>query len=186
MRKLNLLAGAFAFAGLAAVGCGGDDASMCGDGGCITDAGAGSPDTAMQWGLTGGTNDYSVTAIAPGYKDDCMLDVQLAVGTTIPLTYTGGTISLGEQKGSPVMASLGSGPASGNSATLTRENDAGDADCKYHQKDIGLFTLIGHDEFTLSVTEDESNFEAKCSAVPPGIPPGGKCTSTWTWTLKKK
>jgi hypothetical protein len=187
MRKLIWLAVPLALVG---VGCGGDDASMCGDAGCVTDAGALSPDGPMQWGLTSGTNNFVVTGIATGFSDGCMLGVDKFVNMTVSLTYTStataGTVSVGEQTGSPVMAALGMGPISGNNATLTRENDAGDATCKYHQKDVSVFTLIGHDQFTLSVTEDESNFEAQCANVDPGIPPGGKCTSTWTWTAKKQ
>jgi hypothetical protein len=174
MRNLKWVALALA---VASASCGGDDASMCGDGGCVTgDAGP------MQWGLSSGTNQYKVTAVNV-MTDGCAIDPAMVMGTTIPLTYQGGTISLGDMKGSPAMPSLGSGPASGNTATLTRENDAGDATCTYHQKDVSMFELFDHDKFTLKVTETETMFSTGCGTA---IPTGGMCTSNWTWTFAKQ
>src|SRR3954467_3095522 len=132
MRTLKWLALSLAVAGL---GCGGDDKDMCGDAGCVTGADGGAVDAPMQWGFSPGMNNFTVTAIS-GVTDGCKINPGMLVGMTLPVNYASPTISIGEQNGTPPMASLGSGPASGNNATLTRENDTGDAACKYHQKDV--------------------------------------------------
>jgi hypothetical protein len=180
MRTLKWLALSLAVAGL---GCGGDDDKICADGGtgCVSDAAAGT-DGPMQWGLTPGTNQYKVTAISMS-TDGCMIMPGAVVGMTLPLTYEGGKVSIGTTMGTPPQPSLGSGMASGNKATLTNDNIVGDMGCTYSRKVTSQFELFGHDKFTLAATENEAMFSAGCGT---DVPPGGVCTSTWTWTLEKQ
>jgi hypothetical protein len=177
MRNLKWVALALA---VASASCGGDDENaMCGDGGCPTNDGGGGG--GMQWGLTSGTNNYKITSTTM-VMDGC--DVGPNEATMLPLTYTGGVVSLGNVMGTPPQPSLGTGTASGNKATLTSDNIVGDAAamCTYSRKITSQFELIGHDKFTLMVTEKESMFSTGCGA---DVPPGGMCTSTWTWTFEK-
>jgi hypothetical protein len=141
----------------------------------------------MQWGLTPGASNFLITA-ATNVNDGCMLDVAnptKVIGSTLPVNYdmAAATISIGSPQGTPTMPSLGSGPIGGNMATLMRENETGDGTgCTWHQKDVSMLVLTYHDQFSLSVTENESNFDPKCS----GIPTGGMCTSSWTWMMQKQ
>jgi hypothetical protein len=179
---------AFALA-VAGLGCGGDDNNMCGDAGCVTatDAAAQTPDGPVYYPFSPGMNSYKITGVS-NVNDGCMLGVAMLVGMSLPVNYASPTISIGESQGSPAMASLGSGSASGNNATLTRDNMAGDATgmCTWSQKDVSQFMLTGQDQFTLTVQEDESNFSQGCAGMDPGAPPSGMCTSTWTWTFVKQ
>jgi hypothetical protein len=182
MRTLKWLALPLA---VAALGCDTTDDKMCADGGvgCVADAGAPTPDAMMQWGLSPGMNNFKVTAVS-GVTDGCEIKPGDVVNDTLPVNYVSPTISIGSVMGTPPTPSLGSGPASGNKATLTGESTVGDAaaTCTWKRKVKSEMELIGHDEFTLKVTEDESMFSAGCGA---DVPAGGMCTSTWTWTLKK-
>jgi hypothetical protein len=196
-----------AAAGTIAAGCGDSDNS-CTDAGCpdgataLRDGGAdvAAPiaDGPMLWGLTrsvagdgGGLapNQYTITGIA-NVKDDCAIGVAGLVGKTLPVIYEESTmtISIGDVQGSPPGPSLGSGKVAANMATLTRDNLSGlaTAACYWHQKDVSKLTLTNHDKFTLDVTEDEDTFAPGCATTTPPPPAGGKCTSTWQWTLEIK
>jgi hypothetical protein len=147
---------------------------------------AGTSDASMLWGLSRGTNSYTVTAVAT-VSDGCMLGVEALRGMTLPVTYDEATqlISIGNIKGSPPMPSLGSGKVSENRATLVRDNQSGDpGSCYWHQKDVGFLELVYHDKFTVDVVEDEDMFAAGCTGAD-APPPGGKCTSSFRLTLQK-
>src|SRR4051812_25898286 len=100
-------------AGTVAAGCGSDD-NKCGDASCpdssvvLGDAAASAGDGPMLWGLTSGTNNFTVTAVS-NVNDGCMLGVAGLVNKTLPVNYTGGMVSIGELQGSPPQASLGTG-----------------------------------------------------------------------------
>jgi hypothetical protein len=42
--------------------------------------------------------------------------------------------------------------------------------------------MLANNQFTVSVTEVQSNFGAACGTE---APVGGTCTSIWTWTMVK-
>jgi hypothetical protein len=180
-------------AGAFAVGCGSSD-NTCSDAGC-PDGGLSTLDTAplsdgpMLWGLSRGTNNFTVTGISK-IKDDCMIGVEKVVNMTLPVTYDEATmmISIGDVQGSPPGPSLGTGKVGANMATLTRDNKSGvaTAACFWDQKDVSMLVLFNHDKFTLDVTENESAFAPGCTGMTPPPPVTGKCTSTWQWTLEKK
>ena len=173
---------------MAGLGCSSSD-SVCSEAGCASPSDAARPDTASDgatlWGLSRGTNNYNITAVA-NVADGCDLGVAAAVGSApLPVTYNDVTnvISIGKTVGSPAGPSLGSGMVGANMAVLTREYAGGDvAGCTWHQKDTSTLVLFDNDKFTLMVKEDESAF-VSCTNPPP--PAGGTCTSTWTWTLAK-
>jgi hypothetical protein len=179
MKRLKLLAFALA---VGTLGCGGDDDSMCGDAGCATDGGL-STDGPKQWGLSPGMNNFKVNSVS-GVTDGCEVDPGAIVNDSLLVNYATPTISVGALMGTPPTPSLGSGPASGNKATLTGDNVVGDATatCTNRRQVTSMLELIGDDEFTLKVTETESMFSTGCGTA---VPTGGTCTSTWTWTLKK-
>jgi hypothetical protein len=132
------------------------------------------------YGLSGGDNCYTITAIAPGYSDGCMLGVVTLTGQSLPMNYWGetGTVALGAS------GSLGSGAIRYNQGTLIREGDTSFAGttCTLHQTDTTQLQMLANDKFTVSVTEVESNFSPTCGA---DAPAGGTCTSTWTWTMQR-
>lgn len=132
------------------------------------------------YGLSGGDNCYTITAIAPGYSDGCMLGVVTLTGQSLPMNYSTTTylVTLGTN------GSLGSGAIRYNQGTLFRDGDSafGGTTCTLHQTDTTLFQMLGNDKFTVSVTEVESNFSPTCGA---DAPAGGTCTSTWTWTMQR-
>jgi hypothetical protein len=187
MSKMLVLAAA----STVALGCGDTD-SECGDGGCpdgsvTTSDAIATSDTAMQWGLSPGTNDFNVTSVAKIETDGCGIGPAALVGMSRPVTYsmaTPATVSIGTMTGSPPQPSLGSGPIAGNMATLSRNNREGEANatCFWTQKIDGILTLINHDEFTYDVTLTQSGIAAACSPKPATDP----CTSKWQWTFKKK
>jgi hypothetical protein len=180
MSKMMVLAAASTLA----IGCGDDD-SLCGDAACPDGGVTPATDGPMQWGLTSGKTPFVLVGTATGVMDGCNIGVAALTGLTFPVTYSRdlATIEIGDPKGSPAMPSLGKGMIAGNTATLTRDNKGGDGvSCFWDQKDTSLLTLIGHDQFTLAVTETQSGIAAACSPKPPTDP----CTSSWTWTLKKQ
>jgi hypothetical protein len=177
-------------AGAAAIGCGSDD-NTCGDGGCpatydggLTGDGGGT----MLWGLSRGTNLYTVTAASAGASDGCMLAAGLAslVNMKREVTYDETTmiIGVGDKKGTPAVPSFGTGKVSNNMATLTRDNQAGpSATCYWHQTNMGTLTLFAHDKFTVTTTETQNMFAAGCTGAD-APPAGGMCTSTYTVTFE--
>jgi hypothetical protein len=132
------------------------------------------------YGLSGGDNCYTITAIEPGSSDGCMLGVVTLTGQSLPMNYRGetGTVALGAN------GSLGSGVIFNNQGTLTRDGDTSfiGTTCTLHQTDTTLFQMLANDKFTVSVTEVESNFSPTCGV---DAPAGGTCTSTWTWTMQR-
>jgi hypothetical protein len=174
-------------AAAAVAGCGSSESS-CPDGGCldaavVSGADAGGDGPAL-WGLSRGTNNFTITNVAVT-NDGCMLSPGELMGMARPVTYdeATNTISVGDAKGTPPAPSLGSGTVGANMATLTRMNMAGDSMCSWNQTDTGTLTLIGNDEFTLSVTETDSMYAATCTAADKAG--GDPCTSTFTLTMKK-
>jgi len=140
------------------------------------------PDVATEqlYGLSTGVNCFDVVSIAPGYSDGCQLAVDGVVGAALPVDYDmiAGTVTVGDG------GSLGGGAVAHNMATLSRDGTTSDSSmtsCTWHQTDTSMFTLTATNQFTLAVTEVENTFATACS----GIPTGGSCTSTWTWTMKK-
>jgi hypothetical protein len=136
-------------------------------------------------GLSRGTNFYKVTAVTVT-SDACDIGASDFINADpLPVTYVDATqtLSVGNQVGSPVMPSLGSGVI-GVMGTLMRENQVAEAapsTCVWHQKDVSLFNLTGVDIFTLDVIETQSMFTAGCDP----IPPGGTCMSAYKLTLTK-
>jgi hypothetical protein len=188
MQNMNLIKRFILIGAVAVAGCGSDD-STCGDGGCPDSGALGADtgtagDTAMQWGLSDMTNNFTITKVQVT-SDGCNLGPAVLMGMARPVTYnrTTATISIGDLKGTPPMPSWGTGMAAGNSATLTRDNTAGDgAACTWHQKDVSLLNLFNHDKFTLDVTEDEDTFMGCTTPAPPA---SGKCTSVYQLTFEK-
>ena len=125
--------------------------------------------------LSPGTYCYQISAIAPGYVDDCKIGVETLVGEAYPGVYdsTTGIFTLGND------GSFGSGLLSHNAGTLTRVGDPsapGIAGCTWHQTDQTMLVMIGQNEFTTSVTEIQTNIAPACGA-------GSTCTSSWQWTF---
>jgi hypothetical protein len=141
------------------------------------------------WGLSRGTSEYTIGAIS-GMSDGCMLLPQNYVGMGISVTYDEATytLSAGDAQGTPPLARYGSGIIGASMGTLMRESEEveqnADPPCGWHDRTVSRFMLVDHDRFTLAVTDTESMYAATCPA--PGIPAGGTCTSTWTWTLARK
>jgi hypothetical protein len=166
--------------------------SACGDADC-TDGSISNPDTGSGSDsgvfLSRGMNTYTVTGVSVG-TDGCMIDPNSFVNAMVPVNFdlATQTLTVGNQQGLPVMASLGSGVV-GTTGTLTRDNKVTDSmtsTCVWHQTDMSTFTLVGGDIFTLDVTEVEDMFTAACgTTTPPITPSGGMCTTTYTMTLAK-
>jgi hypothetical protein len=79
----------------------------------------GGPDAAL-WGLSRGTNNYTITkVVTSAATDGCKLGPEALMNMTRPVTYDATTniISVGDQKGTPAMASFGSGTVGANKAT---------------------------------------------------------------------
>jgi hypothetical protein len=178
-------------AGAVAMGCGSDD-NECGDAGCPDGSayldGGSTGDGPMLWGLTRGTNDYTVTKAMASGSDGCMLAAGLAslVGMKRPVTYDQSTqmIGVGDLKGTPPTPSFGTGKVSNNMATLMRDNQAGpSATCYWHQVNTGTLTLFNHDKFTVDTTETQNMFAAGCTGAD-APPAGGTCTSTYSVTFE--
>jgi hypothetical protein len=160
----------------ALVSCSG--ASSSGDAG---DSGAAGSDGGVTlFGLSKGTSCFDIVSIQGTPNDDCDLMVAAQVGKALPVNYDDATAIL--KVGTD--GSLGGGVISFNAGTLTRTDGVVSAGtCTWHQKDTSTVTVTATNEFTISVTEDESMFAAACTDPPP--PTGGMCTSTWTWKMKK-
>lgn len=177
--KICFMAGMLA---VAAAGCGSDD-DDCGDGGCPdagrTDGGDAGP---VLYSLTPGESCFTITAIAVGSMDNCQIGVAaLADGTvSLPVTYTAltGTVAVG------TMGSIGMGEIRNNMGALLRTNMPTDPmmpTCSWTQTDTTQLQMLANNRFTVSVTEVQSAFATQCT----GIPVGGMCTSTWTWTMER-
>lgn len=172
--------------GLAAAGCGSDD-TMCGDGGCpvTPDGGGGGGDAAAVGSITSGM--YKVTA-ATVASDECKIDpmVLATMMTQLPVTISGGTMKVGNNKGEPPQASLGEGPYVTTGATfqLKRMNHVkveAPSTCEYDSEVTSTVTLDAIDSFGLGVVEKQMN--RKTCMVPADV--GTNCTSTWSWRLVK-
>jgi hypothetical protein len=130
------------------------------------------------FGISMGTYCYTITKYEPG-TDGCDIGLDI-VGMAIPVTYDpppAGVLKVGRD------GSLGQGAISANKGTLMRSSTATDSTmptCTWKQTDDTMIEVIGTNEFTASVVENESMFAAACT----GPPPSGMCTSTWKWTLK--
>lgn len=172
MTKISILA-CLSIAASVLVGCGASDSGGTPEAGTTPDTGA------TLYGLSGGDNCYTITAIAAGYSDGCGLTVETQVGQSLPLNYSADTyfVKLGTD------GALGGGAIAYNQGTLIRENDPSiSTTCTIHQKDTSVLQMLANNQFTVSVTEVESNFGAACGTLAPA---GGTCTSTWTWTMEK-
>lgn len=132
-------------------------------------------------GLSRGMSYFKITAVTVT-NDVCDIGAAdyPAMNIVLPVNYVEASqmLSVGNQVGAPVMASLGTGVI-GVTGTLTRENDAAEGTCAWHQKDVSLFNLTGVDVFTLDVTETQSAFTAACAA------PAPTCMSVFKLTLTK-
>jgi hypothetical protein len=166
----------FAFALMAApalVGCGSNTTESLDSG--TSDAGI------TLFGLSAGDNCYTITDIAPGFSDGCMLGVNTLVGQSLPMNYTSAsaTVQLGTD------GSLGGGVIANNQGQLVRDGypTLSGTTCAFHQTDTSLMQLTANNVFSVTVTETESSFGTTCAAA--DVPVGGTCTSTWTWTMSK-
>jgi hypothetical protein len=161
----------------AGLGCG-SSASTCPDAGCPDGSGP------QLWGLSRGASTFVMSSIAD-VSDECMYaPARLAESPGLMVTYdeTTRTVSVGAVEGNPAQPAFGTGPVAGNLAALVRDNDNSDGTgCTWHQRDASAFALVYHDRFTLGVEETRTGFSASC----PLPPPGGTCTSRWTWTLDR-
>ncbi|MEA2696627.1 MAG: hypothetical protein QOI66_898 [Myxococcales bacterium] len=189
-RNLYAMSAAALLAGSLAAGC--SSSSDCSDGGtCTTDTaagtggsgggGGGSGGASGLFGITEGTYCFKITAIDSGAVDGCDIQVALQVGQYLPVKYLMSTamLTVGTD------GSLGGGPIANNKGTLTRDNTPAAADmptCTWHQTDTTMVTVTAENMFTAAVVEKEETFAAACSAD--HVPPGGMCTSSWTWTMK--
>ena len=189
--KLKTLAFGLAL-GLAAAGCGSDD-SGCDDAGVCPDSGVTS--------LDGGAGDGggAVGTISSGkYKatgaviadDGCKIDPMALVtmntdmNAWLPVDVTGGTMKVGNPKGTPEMPSLGSGAYGGASFKLTRVNHvklAAPSTCEYDSDVTSTITNDAIDSFGLGVVEKQMN-RTGC-LEPAGVP--ASCASTWSWRMVK-
>ena len=163
-----------ALAGFAAVGCSSTT---------TTDLDASTyvyPDTATGptlYGLSDGTYCYDITAVS-AVSDGCALGVAGLVGSAaLPGTYTvsAGQFTLGTE------GSLGTGLISQNMGTLSRDGNTSDPSapgCTWHQKDTTYLTMVGQNQFYVTVTENQDSITAACGA------PAATCTSTWTWDMQ--
>jgi hypothetical protein len=180
----SLMLGAALMVG--AAGCASDNGS--GDGGVSSDAGFNS-DTASGPSYLPVSGKYKVTDYSAG-SDACMINPGVLKGDADPahwITVTvsaSGSISIGNPKGTPSMASLGQGTLTGDVSTVTRTNHyavGGGTPCEYDDQVTSIVTLDDptNKSFGLGVTEKQTN-RSMC-IDPPGVP--ASCTSTWSWRL---
>jgi hypothetical protein len=176
--------------GAAGLGMGGASGSLGGGGRSSAGSGGGNGmicQGVVLYGLSVGDSCFDIVSVAAGAADGCSIGVADAapngglVGSALPFNYdtSTATVTIGS------MASLGSGEVLCNEGTLThdafRTLDTMPA-CSWHQTDMSLLHLTATNELDLSVTEVENAFTG-CSTA--DTPPGGSCTSTWTWHMKK-
>jgi hypothetical protein len=183
-RNLHVISAAALLTGALAASC--SSSSDCSDAGtCTTDGaadGGGGGGGSNLFGITEGTYCFKITAIDPGAVDDCDIKVAMQVGQYLPVTYMrspSAKLTVGTD------GSLGGGSIASNTGTLTRDNmPAADTmpTCTWHQTDTTMITLTAENTFTAAVVEKEEMFAPACSAD--NVPPGGMCTSSWTWTMK--
>ena len=198
LASLALLAAAFT------IGCG-SGSGTTGTGGSTGTAGLGAAGAGA--GGTGGTTDvcagvtlyrlsdamgdvcYKVVMVDQAASDGCNLGVadttanMGVIGSSLNVNYTydqtSATVTVG------TMGSLGTGTILCNQATLQRDGmsslDSMPA-CMWHQTDTSMLQMTADYEFDISVTEMQS-MASGCS--PGNEPPGGSCTSTWTWHMQR-
>src|SRR5688500_12721022 len=87
MSKMLVLAAA----STVALGCGSEDGE-CGDGGCpdgsvSTSDAISASDSAMQWGLSPGMNEFNITGVSK-VEDGCGIGPAVFVGMSRPVTYS--------------------------------------------------------------------------------------------------
>jgi hypothetical protein len=180
--------------GLAAAGCGSDD-NTCPDGGVC-------PDSAVSPADAGATGDAPVvgTITSGKYKataavitdDGCKIDpmalvtMNTSMDAWLPVDISGGTMKVGNDRGTPAAPSLGSGPYSASSFTfkLTRMNHVAvgmGSSCEYDSDVTSTITQDAIDSFGIGVVEKQTN--RKNCMVPAGV--GESCASTWSWRMVK-
>lgn len=207
MKTKHLLFGAMLTIGLGAAGCSSN--SSCADGGICDTGGAGGTGAGgtggtagpAYFGISAGTYCFDILTIQPGFVDGCDIGVDLAVSTAakrsaLPVTYYPTATTLAD--GTAIVAgtlevgtsgSLGRGVINMNTGTLLRVAGttmlpAPDAACSWTQSDTSAVTLTAENTFTISVSEQESQFATSaCAAVNMPAPAAGSCTSTWSWTM---
>jgi len=160
-------------AGLMTAGC----SSSAGSADGASDAAVDAPPTTTLFGLTTGDSCFDVETVA-SVTDGCNIAPGSVVGGALLVNYTMATATLTVG----TSGAEGAGPIANNKGTLTRDGDTSDSSmplCTWHQTDTSQVTLTATNEFTITVTEAETNFAAAC------VPAMADCTSTWTWTMKK-
>jgi hypothetical protein len=138
------------------------------------------------FGLTAGGSCFDIVSVTPDANDGCGLGVANAtpsglVGTGLPFSYdpSTATVSIGST------GALGTGQVLCNSGMLTHDDSAtlgSMSACTWQQTDSTILHMTATNEFDLTVTEVRSMF-AGCSTEI--TPPEGRCTSTWTWHMKR-
>ena len=177
--------------GLAAVGCGSSD-NQCGDAVCpdsavTTPDGSAGGDTAPLGSITSGK--YKALSVNVG-EDGCMINPKDLVDKNADMTYwlpvevTASTMSVGNPKGTPAIASLGTGPYGGATFTLKRMNHVkldAPSTCEYDADVTSTITNDAIDSFGIGVVEKQMN-RMNCME-PAGV--GASCASTYSFRMQK-
>lgn len=178
--------------GLVAAGCGSDD-NTCGDAACpdgsISVLDGGASDVGAVGSITSGLYKATAATVA---DDGCKIDPMALVtmnanmNAWLPVTVSGGTMKVGNDKGEPPAPSLGQGPyvTTGGTFKLTRMNHykvAAPSTCEYDQDVTSTITLDAIDSFGIGVVEKQMN--RKNCMEPAGV--GESCASTWSWRMVK-
>jgi hypothetical protein len=177
-------------AAIFAVGCGSSGDTNDGQvtDSAVTDAGDAGP---TLYGISEGDSCFEIVTVEPGSSDGCNIGVADPVtgpngglvGASILVNYVrvpSATLTVGKS------GALGAGTITYNMGTLTRENNPaleGTPACTWHQKDTSTITVTATNEFNLAGVEVQDMFATACAAT--DVPPGGMCTSSWTWHMKK-
>lgn len=166
---------------IGSLGCGEENNSLR-DGGTADGGMDANADGPTLFGLSTGDSCFDIVSIEPGFNDGCELGVDGAdlIGAALPVNYVMSTATLTVG----TSGSLGSGPIAFNKGTLTREGNPSDSEnpaCAWHQTNTSMVTLTATNEFDIAVTEVQDQFAVACDVDFPG----GTCTSTWTWHMKK-
>lgn len=193
-KSLSIITGGVAVAALAFAACGGDDDNTCADGGvCVkADASAGTrldSGTLPPPAYLPASGTYTVQEMAVGGVDGCNRKPGDAVGkAVIPVTSNAITnaFAVGNPQGTPPIASLGEGIATGVSFNITRMNTYGPgvdgSPCTYTAKITSTVSLNDPTgkTFGLQVTEQRSNITSCDFGLPAGTT---ECASTYSWRL---
>jgi hypothetical protein len=104
----------------------------------------------------------------------------------VPVTVSGGTMSVGNPKGDGVnnLPSLGTGPYGGATFTLKRMNHVkvgNGSPCEYDADVTSTITNDAIDSFGIGVVEKQTN-RTMCTE-PAGV--GASCASTYTFRMQK-